>query len=425
MNPPAPLEPAATLTPQPWMTAPETRAVLAALTQEGAVVRFVGGCVRDAVLGRPVHDIDIATHQSPHIVMRLLEAAGIRAVPTGLKHGTVTAVVGKLHFEITTLRVDVETYGRHAKVEFTDDWRGDAARRDLTMNSLFLDADGALYDPFGGLEDLREGRVRFVGKAARRIKEDVLRLLRFFRFYAHYGTPPPDAEGLAACRELAHLLPNLSGERVAGELLRLLDAPDPAGVLDLMEREGVLAQLLPEARRIERLRALVAIETGESIAPHPLRRLGAALGTDKAGVRTVATRLRFSNAERERLLAQVEEAAAPAAADEKGLRRLLYRLGPEAVRDRVLLYWAGEKAAGGGTDEAAHRRYLVVIEEWLPVKLPLRGADAIALGVAKGPEVGRLLGCVERWWIDGDFQAGREACLAKLRDLIAAPGRGP
>jgi poly(A) polymerase len=416
MNEPEPLEPAATIAPQPWMTAPETRAVLAALTREGAVVRFVGGCVRDTVLGRPVRDIDITTHQPPTTVIRLLEAAGLKAVPTGLKHGTVTAVAGKAHFEITTLRVDVETYGRHARVEFTNDWRGDAARRDLTINALFMGADGTLYDPFGGLDDLRRGRVRFVGEATRRIREDVLRLLRFFRFYAHYGKPPPDAEGLAACRELAHLLPGLSGERVAGELLRLLEAPDPATVLDLMESEGVLRHLLPEARRIERLRALVAIEAGENIAPHPLRRLGAALGVDEAGVRAVATRLRLSNLERDRLLAQTGKMAA---ADEKGVRRLLHRLGPDTALDMMLLYWADEKAAGGA-DEAAYRRYLTVIEEWRPVALPVRGADVLALGVAKGPAVGRLLSCVETWWIEGDFRAGRKECLEKLGELIAS-----
>jgi len=198
------------LAPQPWMTAPETRAVVAALTADGTEVRFVGGCVRDALLGRPVKDVDIATPDRPQRVMELLARAGIRAIPTGIEHGTVTAVVGRTPFEITTLRRDVETYGRRAKVAFTDDWTADAARRDFTINALSCTPDGRLYDPFGGLADLRAGRVRFVGDPEARIREDVLRLLRFFRFYAHYGAAPPDPAALAACRALAPLLPGLA-----------------------------------------------------------------------------------------------------------------------------------------------------------------------------------------------------------------------
>src|SRR5215510_13136350 len=222
------------LDPQPWMIAAETVAVMAALSSAGGEARFVGGCVRDALLGRPVTDVDIATHEPPERVMNLLSRAGIKAVPTGIKHGTVTAVIGRKHFEITTLRRDVETYGRHARVEYTNDWAADAARRDFTMNALFCSLDGTIYDPFGGLADLREHRVRFVGDAEARIREDVLRLLRFFRFYAHYGAPPPDAAALAACRALAPLLPTLSGERVCGETLKLLLAPEPASVFATM-----------------------------------------------------------------------------------------------------------------------------------------------------------------------------------------------
>ncbi|MEE8534186.1 MAG: CCA tRNA nucleotidyltransferase, partial [Alphaproteobacteria bacterium] len=235
------------------MKAPATRAVVDALTADSAEVRFVGGCVRDAVAGRKVTDVDIATPDPPETVTRLLEAAGIRVVPTGIAHGTVTAVIRHRHFEITTLRRDVETYGRRAKVAFTDDWTADAARRDFTINALFCDPDGTLYDPFGGIDDLDAGRVRFVGDAVKRIKEDVLRLLRFFRFYAHYGRPPPDAEALAACRAMARALPGLSGERVSAELLRLLAAPDPAAVLALMIEAEVLAFVLPEVAGLDAL----------------------------------------------------------------------------------------------------------------------------------------------------------------------------
>ena len=280
------MQPSDRLDPQPWMTAPETVAVMAALSAAAGEARFVGGCVRDALLGRKVRDVDIATHEPPERVMNLLKRAGIKAIPTGIKHGTVTAVTGAKHFEITTLRRDVETYGRHAKVEYTDDWQADAARRDFTMNALFCGADGTIYDPFGGLADLRAQRVRFVGDPETRIREDVLRLLRFFRFHAHYGKPPPDAAALAACRSLAPLLPTLSGERICAETLKLLSAPQPADVIDLMGETGVRAHFLPEATRNDRLRALVAIEGSapRDLVPRtdPLRRLAALLDGSEA-----------------------------------------------------------------------------------------------------------------------------------------------
>src|SRR5262249_22464103 len=211
------MQPSERLDPQPWMTAPETTAVMAALAAAGGEARFVGGCVRDALLGRKVSDVDIATHEPPERVMNLLARAGIKAIPTGIKHGTVTAVTDGRHFEITTLRRDVETYGRHAKVEYTDDWEADAARRDFTMNALFCSVDGTIYAPVGGLDALQGQGVRFVGDPVERIREDVRRLLRFFRCHAHDAKPPPAAAGLAACRALAHLLPTLSGERVCAE----------------------------------------------------------------------------------------------------------------------------------------------------------------------------------------------------------------
>jgi poly(A) polymerase len=394
------------------MTASETAAVIAALTKKGAAVRFVGGCVRDAVLGRKVKDIDIATHDPPEAVMALLKEAGIKAVPTGIAHGTVTAVVGKSHFEITTLREDVETYGRHAKVAFTNDWKADASRRDFTFNAMFLAPDGALYDPFDGIADLKAGRVRFVGDPETRIKEDVLRLLRFFRFYAHYGTGAPDAAGLAACRKLAHLLPSLSGERVAGELLRLLTAPDPAPVLLLMAGEGVLAHVLPEATRIPRLAALAEIESklGEADA---LRRLAASLEPKLAAAEDVADRLRLSNAESERLVAlAAPEFPVTVTSDSKIQRRELYRLGAARYRDLALLAWA--EAAGQRSDDA-FRAMIAAAEGWKKIALPVKGRDVLALGVENGPEVGRLLKEIETWWIENDFMPDRAECLKKLK----------
>lgn len=408
------MESSAKIEPQPWMTAPATVAVVSALTAKGAAVRFVGGCVRDAILGREVKDIDIATHDEPNAVMDLLKSAGIKAIPTGIAHGTVTAVVGHAHFEITTLREDVETYGRHAKVAFTNDWKADAARRDFTFNAMFCDMTGAIYDPFDGIADLKAGRVRFVGDAETRITEDVLRLLRFFRFYAHYGKGAPDAAGLAACRRLAHLLPTLSGERVAAELLRLLAAEDPASVMRLMAAEDVLEHFLPEAKHLGRLAALTGIERKFAEAD-ALRRLAAALESGAEVAAGVADRLRLSNAESERLVAlAAPEAPVTMTADAKVNRRELYRLGHARYRDLVLIAWA-QAGTSDAKIEAAFRAMLASSAAWKPIQLPVKGRDVLALGVENGPAVGRLLRDVEDWWIENDFRPGRDECLAKLK----------
>src|SRR5262252_10052979 len=246
--------------PQPWMVEPATLAVLRALAAGGAEARFVGGSVRDALLGQRIGDIDIATSALPERVIALLEKARIKVVQTGLDHGTVTAIVPPRHFEITTLRRDVETYGRRAQVAFDADWAADAARHDFTINAMFLDPDGTIHDPVGGLADLRARRIRFVGDPATRIAEDVLRLLRYYRFEARFGTGEGDPEARAACRAAAHLLPNLSAERVAQELVRLLETPDPIMALRMMQQDGVLAVVLPEAQRLDRLRRLIAVK---------------------------------------------------------------------------------------------------------------------------------------------------------------------
>ncbi len=410
----------ARLAPQPWMTAPETRAVFDALAAGGADARFVGGCVRDAWLGRRVKDIDIATHAPPERVVELLTAAGLRAIPTGIEHGTVTAVAGRAHYEITTLRRDVETFGRHARVEFTDDWKEDAARRDLTMNALSCTAEGLIHDPFGGLADLAAGRVRFVGDARQRIGEDVLRLLRFFRFHAHYGRGEPDAEALAACTELAPRLPTLSGERVRGELSRLLDAPDPAAVWRMMLARGVMVHLLPAATATARLDGLVRLERDLAEAPDALRRFAAVLATDRAGALAAAERLRLSNADRDHLAGLAEPPMAVAPSDGAVKRRqTLYRLGDAALyRDLVML---AAVDAPGPVALAAVRAALATAGELSALRLPIAGRDLLALGLAPGPAVGRLLKRVEAWWIAEDFRPGREDCLAAARRLLGDP----
>ncbi len=395
------------------MTAPATRAVTEALSAEGATVRFVGGCVRDAVLGRDVKDVDIATADPPETVTRLLEAAGLKAVPTGIAHGTVTAVADGTPFEVTTLRHDVETDGRHATVVFTDDWVADAARRDFTLNALYCDADGTLYDPVGGIEDARRGRVRFVGDARARIEEDALRLLRFFRFHAHYGRGEADATALAACRELAPLLANLSGERLRDETLKLLAAPAPAPVVALMIEEGVLGHVLPEVAGVGALAGLCAIE-GD--AADPLRRLACLLRDGQGGTERTAERLRLSKVDTKRLAALATPAVAIAADDSVRVqRRALYRVGRALFVDLVTMAWA---AAPG--DAGAIRAMLATAAAWEDPALPVKGADVAALGVPVGPEVGRRLTAVEAWWQDGDYRADRAETLERLKALVDA-----
>ncbi len=410
------MTPAGKLPIEPWMAAPETMAVLAALAP-GGVARFVGGCVRDAALRRPVKDIDVATAAPPDRVMALLRAARIKAIPTGIDHGTVTAVTGDKHFEVTTLRRDVETFGRRARVAFTDDWAADAARRDFTINALYCDPDGTLYDPTGGLPDLRAGRVRFVGDPAARIAEDVLRLLRFFRFHAYYGRGAPDRAALAACRAAAPRLRTLSGERVRSELLRLVAADNPDRVFALMARQGVLAHVLPELAALRRLGRLCGLEDALGLARDPLRRLAAGLDVPPRRARAIAERLRLSNAERDRLAALVGRADRPTPElDPVARRRALYRLGRDLYRDRALIAWA-EEPARQGAREAAWRALIASAETAEVPRLPVAGRDVRALGVAQGPEIGRLLAALERWWIGRDFAPGREECLARLAAL--------
>ncbi len=408
------MTPSGRIAPQDWMTASSTIAVLDALSANGSTVRFVGGCVRDAVANQPVKDIDLATADSPETVVNLLENADIKAVPTGIAHGTVTAVSHGRALEVTTLRRDVETFGRHARVAFTDDWLEDAARRDLTFNAMFCDRDGTLYDPFDGRADLAAGRVRFVGEARRRIEEDVLRLLRFFRFFAWYGRPPADAEAIDACRAFASKLENLSGERVQAELLKLLAAPDPVPALDLMVEHGVLSHVVPDARQDwrDRLSGLVAIETALEEAS-AVRRLAAIVS---GGPESLAERLRLSRADRERLVALVSPASPfDLSMDDRTARRALRRLGRERFHDFAVL-----ARVDTGHDAAADfKRLLTLAGDWHGVSLPVQGRDLVERGIEAGPEVGRLLSEVEAWWEDGDYRAGRDEALAFLDSLLA------
>ncbi len=381
-----------------------TQTVVAALTARGTEVRFVGGCVRDVLSGEPMGDIDLATPDAPKTVMALLETSGLKAVPTGLKHGTVTAVSEGRPFEVTTLRIDVETDGRHADVAFTDDWRADAARRDFTFNAMSLRPDGSLFDYFGGREDLAAGYVRFVGEAPQRIVEDYLRVLRYFRFLARFGRGEPDADAVAACRDASGRLSRLSAERVRNELLKLLHAANPVPAVDLMRQTGVLDAVLPQAGATDVLVTLVGVDDRDS-----LRRLAALIGEDGD---VVGAALKLSNTERERLAAL----APPCVTLEPGMpvreqRQILYDLDPEIFVDLVLLAWA--------TDRQVHadswRAMLETVQEWEAPMLPVRGSDALELGFPPGPQVGELVAGIERWWRDGDFTADRSACIAEMK----------
>jgi len=400
------------IAPQPWMVEPATRAVLAALSTGGVEARFVGGSVRDALLGKRIGDIDIATPASPERVIELLEKAGIMVVPTGLAHGTVTAIVPPRHFEITTLRRDVETYGRRARVAFDADWAADAARRDFTINAIFLTPEGTLQDPVGGLADLRAHRVRFVGDPATRIAEDVLRLLRYYRFEARFGTGTGDAQARAACGAAAHLLPSLSGERVAQELVKLLETPDPIAVLRMMQEDRVLAVVLPEAGRLDRLRRLIEIEPEVD----QLRRLAALIEVDGEGAVALAARLRLPNAWRDRLHGLSPPRPLDPQADARSQRRAIYRLGVGRYRDLVMLL-----AAEGEMSRSRLAELRDLAGDWTPPVFPLAGRDVRALGIPPGERVGRLLAAVRDWWEAGDFTADRSACLARLAELATVP----
>jgi poly(A) polymerase len=355
--------------------------------------RVVGGAVRDALADRPVADIDLATPSTPDDVIAALKQVGVKVVATGLSHGTVTAIVAGRGFEVTTLRRDMITDGRHAVVAFTDDWQLDASRRDFTINAMSMARDGIVFDYFGGRADLEAGRIRFVGDPAIRIAEDYLRILRFFRFHAHFGRVPPDPDTSEALRAGGHGLPLLSGERVWNELRRILAAANPVEAVSLMDRLGIWSIVLPEATATFRLAGLPA---------DPVLRLAGMLTGEPLAL---ATRLKLSNADRDRLLRLV--ATPRAGGTDVELRRLLADHSPEDVIDRTWL--------DGATDV---RRRLANMPR--PVFL-LEGRDVVALGIPPGPRVGALLREVRRWWMEGGCVAGRSACLVELARAANLP----
>jgi poly(A) polymerase len=405
---------------QPWLRARSSRRVLAALEADGREARFVGGYVRDGLLGRaPGPAIDLATPERPEQVIRLLERAGLPAIPTGLAHGTITTLADHRHFEITTLRRDVACDGRHAEVEFTDDFAADAARRDLTINAMSCDSAGRLYDYFGGRDDLAAGRVRFVGDPAARVAEDYLRILRFFRFFAHYGRPPADAAALAACRAAAPELRRLSGERIQAEMNKLLSAADPLPALRLMVETGVLGEVIPGPVALVRLARLLELAPDSD----PLVRLAALLRpppADPEAAEQLAARWRLSNRDAGRLLAMARERLPDLLASPQARACDLHRRGAERYDDLARI----AAAEAEGDPRAALDDALAAAGSWEPKRLPVGGDDILALGVPPGPRVGAILKALEAWWVARDFAPDRAACLAEARRLVAADGAG-
>ena len=401
---------------QPWMTAAPLVRVLAALTAGGADARIVGGAVRNAVMNLPVEEVDLATPETPPRVMERLAKAGIKVVPTGLDHGTVMAVTGDQTFEITTLRQDTACDGRHADVAFTTDWSEDARRRDFTFNAMSLRADGTLFDDHGGFKDAQAGVVRFVGDPTDRMREDYLRILRLFRFFAWYGRAPLGPATLAAVQREADGLARLSGERVQQEVSKLLAAPAPLLAVKVMEETDVLAQILPEARTTDVFAKLLTLETNVE-GRDWLLRLAALLPAQDEAAHSVADCLKLSNAERDRLAALLR--AQPVLDDRAApldLRRALYRHGGALVQARLLLTWARQ---AGQKNAAPWRALLETAAQWTPRTLPIGGEDILTLGVAPGPAVGRLLRAAEEWWIGAGFAPGRDDVLAHVADLAA------
>jgi poly(A) polymerase len=398
---------------QPWMKQPSTQAVMAALTAKGEA-RFVGGCVRNTLMGCKIADVDIATTLTPPEVIEALEAAGLKCVPTGIDHGVVTAIADGKPYEVTTLRKDVSTDGRRAVVAFTHDWNEDAARRDFRLNALYADAEGNVFDPTGhGVEDARAGRIIFVGDAETRIREDYLRILRFFRFFAHYGRGEPDPTALAACAALKDGMSVLSAERVSWELMKLLGAEDPRPAVRLMAATGVLSQVLPEAASLARFDALVAIETEQLFETDAELRLAALLPDDVQTAHQAAERLRLSVAVRERLVAALgNDHRIVSWLSPREARQLVYRLGVRPFSDRVKLGWAGAKK---GSSAPQWRGLLALGQSWTPPAFPLSGDEVIAAGVPKGPLVGEVMREVENWWVDNDFIDDKLSVVERLK----------
>jgi poly(A) polymerase len=384
-----------------WLREGALPRLLAILDRDGEEARIVGGAVRNALIGEPVHEYDIATTAVPDEVVRRVTAAGFKAVPTGVAHGTVTVVIGKEPFEVTTLRQDVETYGRHAKVAFGRDWAGDAHRRDFTINALSVTADGAVHDYTGGLDDLAARRVRFIGEARTRIEEDYLRILRFFRFHAAYGRGEPDRDGLHACIEGRAGLDQLSRERVRMETMKLLVAARATSTLVAMSEVGLLLRVLGGVPYLAAFEMMTKLEAAANVAPDAARRLGALGVVTPEDAERLWQRLRLTNAEHARLAAMGGTWPQLSPAHGEGAARAqLYRLKPAHYVDCTLLAWARSQASA---HDEAWRALVTLPQRWTAPVFPLKAADFIKRGLDKGPALGAAMRAAEAAWVEADF----------------------
>lgn len=399
----------------PFIDDAGAQAILAALP-DGST-RFVGGCIRNALWGELVADIDLATQIAPETVVALLKDAKIKTVPTGIAHGTITAVVSGKPYEITTLRRDVETDGRRAVIAYTDDWAEDAQRRDFTVNALYADQSGEVFDPTGeGLADIEARRFRFVGDADQRVREDYLRILRLFRFVAWYGRDAKiTKEALTACRENRSGLKTLSAERVWSETKKLLSAPDPVRSVRIMLQQELLDTLLPEASNVDGLSCMVSLEGREAIKPDPMLRLMAMMGREPLPAVLMAKRLRMSNKEADRLKAWASDGESLSSdMSERARMQAIYRSGKQTILDRARL------RAAGATDPLESSRWMVLADlalGWTPPAFPLRGADLVKAGVPKGPKLGKALAALEALWVRSGFSTEKPQLLAALKLL--------
>ncbi|WP_430243014.1 CCA tRNA nucleotidyltransferase [Neorhizobium sp. DAR64861/K0K2] len=408
-----------------WFNDAALQRLLLLLNADGGEARVAGGAVRNALMGLAVADIDVATTLLPQDVVERAEAAGMKAVPTGIEHGTVTLVIDGTPFEVTTLRRDIETDGRHAKVSFGTDWQADAERRDLTINALYADASGAVVDLVKGLQDIESRTIRFIGDASQRIAEDHLRILRFFRFFAYYGSGRPDADGLRASARAKDRLSTLSGERVWGETKKLLSAPDPSRALLWMRQAGVLTEILPETEKwgIDGIHPLVAAEAALGWTPDPLLRLASIVPPDAERLAAMAKRLRFSNADAAKLAVWASAPAIPDEVTDVGFDRLLYRNGVAGMVARVKLALSSARAAAEGDPMAMRKsaRLSVLLkraEGYAKPVFPIAGADVLSAGVPAGKRVGEILKQIEDFWVERNFNPDRAALATRLDEIV-------
>ena len=396
---------------QPWLQKPSLQTLLSLLQEGGEEARVNGGAVRNAIMGMPVNDVDVSTTLVPRDVMLRAKAAGYKVVPTGIEHGTVTVVIDDDAFEVTTLRSDVETDGRHAKVLYGRDWEVDARRRDLTMNALYCDADGKVFDPLGGMPDVLSKTVRFIDDAETRIREDYLRILRFFRFFAWYGQFRPDAEGLKACARLKEELASLSVERIWMELSKLFAAPDPSRAILWMRQTGVLTAVLPESEKwgIDNMQPLMRMEQENNWAPDSLLRMMSILPPDPDKMKSLVTRLKLPNKVRDRLVGWAETPKPDADWKQPEFEQWLYRQNIQGVEDTLRL-------SSIVTDAPAKKflRQLKWLKRYVRPVFPIKGQDLLNQGVQAGPQVSEIMQKLESEWVESGFKLSREELLASI-----------